>query len=101
MLSLEWLTLAEACDLLRVGAENEAVIEAHCSGIPSYVELTTGYPATCTSGPNCDGMVRQLCRFILQLWFNPDGTQAKDLERVVRSLTNSTKALVIANHLED
>ena len=94
--ALPWMSYGEAFDLLRVSADNAAIIEAHASAIPSFVEVTTGYKATCTSSPHCDGMVRQLCRYLLCLWFNPDGTDAAKLARVVDSLTASTKALVIA-----
>lgn len=94
---LSWLTLGEACDLLRVTPDNAAIINAHISGIPSYVEALTGYPASCTKGVGCDGMVRQLCRFILLLWFNPDGSDANQLTRAINALAKATKALVIAD----
>lgn len=98
---LEWMDIDEACDLLRVSSDNEAIIEAHAKAIPQYVEVTTGYPATCTDSYNCDETVKQLCRFVLQLWFNPDGTDADSLKRTIDSLTASVKALVIAGDLED
>lgn len=98
---LEWMDIDEACDLLRVSSDNEAIIEAHAKAIPQYVEITTGYPATCTDSYNCDETVKQLCRFVLQLWFNPDGTDADSLKRTIDSLTASVKALVIAGDLED
>lgn len=97
---LEWMDIDEACDLLRVSSDNEAIIEAHAKAIPQYVEVTTGYPATCTDSQGCDETVKQLCRFLLQLWFNPDGTDAEQLTRTVNSLTATVKALVIANDLE-
>ena len=97
---LAWLTLGEACDLLRVTPDNAPIINAHISGIPSYVETITGYPATCTKSTGCDGMVRQLCRFILQLWFNPDGSDATQLTRCVNSLAKAVKALVVAEAQE-
>ena len=98
--ALPWLTISEACDLLRVTPDNAAIIDAHVSGIPAYVETATGYPATCTKSTGCDGMVRQLCRFILCLWFDPDGTDAAQLTRAVDTLTNATKALVMAEGME-
>lgn len=98
---LEWMDIDEACDLLRVSSDNEAIIEAHAKAIPQYVEVTTGYPADCTDSYNCDETVKQLCRFVLQLWFNPDGTDADSLKRTIDSLTASVKALVIAGDLED
>ena len=98
---LEWMTVDEALDLLRVSDDNEDIIDAHAATIPGYVEITTGYPATCTQGVNCDETVKALCRFVLQLWFNPDGTDADSLKRTIDSLTASVKALVIAGDLED
>lgn len=98
---LGWMDIDEACDLLRVSSDNEAIIEAHAKAIPQYVEITTGYPADCTDSYNCDETVKQLCRFVLQLWFNPDGTDADSLKRTIDSLTASVKALVIAGDLED
>jgi len=97
---LDWLDVADACDLLRVSEDNAGVIESHAESIPRYVEITTGYPATCTSGAACDETVKQLCRFILQLWFNPDGTDAQQLTRTIDSLTATVKALVIAERPE-
>lgn len=100
MTGLGWMDMSEACDLLRVSDDNAEIIEAHAKAIPQYVEITTGYPATCTQGDNCDEAVRQLCRFLLQLWFNPDGTDAQQLARTVASLTATVKALVVADGLE-
>ena len=101
MTGLDWMDIDEACDLLRVSSDNEAIIEAHAKAIPQYVEITTGYPAAYTDSYNCDETVKQLCRFVLQLWFNPDGTDADSLKRTIDSLTASVKALVIAGDLED
>ena len=100
MTGLEWLTVEDACDLLRVSEDNAGVIQQHAETIPYYVQLATGYPADLTISGNCDGTVKQLCRFILQQWFNPDGTDADELARVVNSLTKAVKALTIAQELE-
>jgi hypothetical protein len=64
--------------------------------IPSYVEVTTGYPAAKTSSAEPDEVVKPLCLFLLQLWFNPDGTDARQLTRVVQSLEKSVRAMVVA-----
>lgn len=96
MTGLEWLSVEDACDLLRVSEDNAGVIEQYAATIPYYVEIVTGYPASCTMGANCDETVKQLCRFILALWFDPDGTDATKLTHVVNSLTKVVKALVIA-----
>lgn len=101
MTGLDWMDIDEACDLLRVSSDNEAIIEAHTATIPEYVEIITGYPATMTDSGNCNETVKTLCRFILQLFFNPDGTDADSLKRTIDSLTATVKALVIAGDLED
>ena len=101
MTGLEWLSIADACDLLRVSAGNAGVIQQHAATIPFYVEIVTGYPAFYTQGPDCDETVKQLCRFILCLWFDPDGTDSTKLTRVVTSLTRVVKALVIAKGYDE
>lgn len=101
MVGLEWLTVEDACDLLRVPEDNGAIIQQHAETIPYYVEIVTGYPASLCAGMACDETVRQLCRFILQQWFNPDGTDATKLARVVNSLTRAVKALVVARGIDE
>ena len=101
MQGLEWLSIEDACDLLRISEENAGIVEQIAEPIPYYVEITTGYPATCTIGIGCDETVKQLCRFILCLWFDPDGTDATKLTRVVTSLTRVVKALVIAKGYDE
>lgn len=96
---LEWLDETKALDLLRVSADNVPIIEALAASVPSYVEALTGYPATVTAGERCDDLVKQLSRFVLQLWFNPDGTDGGRLEQVVYSLAKSVKALVVSGDL--
>lgn len=101
MTGLEWMDVDEACDLLRVSDDNASIIEVIAEPIPYYVELTTGYPADLAKGDECAEVVRQLCRFILQLWFDPDGTNAQTLTRAVNSLTKAVKAYVIATGLDE
>lgn len=100
MFGLDWLDESDACDLLRVSEDNIGVIEQHTETIPYYVEITTGYPAELAKGMDCDETVKQLCRFVLQQWFNPDGTDATKIARVVTSLTKAVKALVIAQGMD-
>lgn len=100
MTGLEWLSVDDACDLLRVSTDNAGVIQQHAETIPYFVEITTGYPAELAKGEGCDETVKQLCRFVLQQWFNPDGTDATKIAHVVNSLTKAVKALVIAQELE-
>lgn len=93
---LEWLEASQACDLLRVTEDNADIVEQHAAGIAAYVETTTGYPAELAQGVDCDETVKALCRFLLMLWFNPDGTDADRLQRVIDALTKAVRALVVA-----
>lgn len=94
MTGLAWMTTQEACDLLRVSEENADLIENLAAAIPMAVEMRTDYAASCVAGYNCDEIVKQLCRFLLQLWWNPDGTDSQQLARVIDSLTHTIKAMV-------
>ncbi|ACV21878.1 Uncharacterised protein [Slackia heliotrinireducens] len=96
---LEWMETGEALDLLRVSSDNLPLIEQLAASVPSYVEVMTGYPAEYTAGDDCHELVKQLSRFVLQLWFNPDGTDSQALSRVVGSLAKSVKALVGVGYL--
>ncbi len=100
MTGLEWLDESDACDLLRVSEDNIGIIEQHAETIPHFVEITTGYSADLCMGAECDETVKQLCRFLLQMWFNPDGTDATKIARVVTSLTKAVRAMVIASETE-
>ena len=101
MTGLEWLSVEDACDLLRVPEENAGIIEQHAETVPYYVEIVTGYPAERIVTGDCSEVAKQLCRFILQLWVDPDGTDATKLTRVVTSLTRVLKAAVIAEGLDE
>lgn len=100
MNGLEWMDIEDACDLLRVSSDNAGVIEQHADVIPHYVAIVTGYPACKAASLACDETVKELCRFILLQWFNPDGADANKINRVVTSLTKAVRALVIADSME-
>lgn len=92
---MEWLSTADALDLLRVGEENEGIVEGLLSSIPQEVEVRTGYRASCVSSDECDPLVRQLVRFMLIRYFNPDGSDGSRLALVVESLTKAVQALAL------
>ena len=98
---LEWMQDDEALDLLRVSSDNLGVIEQLAASVPSYVEATTGYSASLAAGDECHELVKQLARFVLQLWYNPDGTDSQALTRVVDSLAKSVRQLVAVGYLSD
>lgn len=97
---LAWMDEAEALDLLRVSADNTSIVEALAMSVPPYIEALTGYPADLVEDGDCDEIVRQLARFVLLLWYNPDGSDGERLEQVVGSLAKSVRALVVAGDLE-
>lgn len=94
MEGMAWLSEQDALDLLRVGSESAGIVEGLVAAIPEFIEATTGYPATLTATEPCE-VVKQLARFILCLWFNPDGADHKQLERVVQALSIATKAILL------
>lgn len=96
---LEWMDEQDALDLLRVSSDNSGIIAQLAASIPPYVYVTTGYPMELTAGNNPDELVKQLSRFVLQLWYNPDGTDAQTLTCVVTSMAKSVKALVSSGNL--
>lgn len=98
---LPWLDDTEAFDFLRVGEENINVIQALTISIPDYIEACTGYPATKTSSEEPDEIVRPLALFLLQLWYNPDGTDSRQLTRVVQSLEKTVRAYVVSERRGD
>ena len=97
---LQWMEQQEALDLLRIGSDNLLVVDAICSSVPQYIEVTTGYPAELVED-NPSEIVKQLARFVLQFWYNPDGTDAQALKRVVDSLSCSVRAMVAAGMVEN
>lgn len=97
---MQWMTEKEACDLLRVSDDNAPIIKPLMASVPSYVEALTGYPAEAQTQEDCPELVKQLQRFVLQLWYNPDGTDGERLEKVVISLAKSVKALVVSGDLQ-
>lgn len=91
---MDWCDVGTLADMLRVGEENYPVIEALAPTVPEYVETTTGYPAELLAGDHPHETAKQLARFLVQLWFNPDGSDARQVRQVVSSLTYALKALV-------
>ena len=101
MTGIEWLDLDEALDLLRVTDDNGDIVQGLAASIPAYVEVMTGYPAELTAGQTPSEVVKPLCRFLLQLWYNPDGTDSERLSKVVDSMAKTVKAFVVAGDLDE
>ena len=100
MTGIEWFEIDEALDLLRTSEENTEIVTALATSIPAYVEVMTGYPAELTAGSSPSEVVKPLCRFLLQLWYCPDGTDSTQLQRVIGSMAKTVKAFVVAGDLD-
>lgn len=94
MQGMAWLDTASMADFLRVGEESHGIIEALGRAVPEYVEITTGYSAELMRGLYPCETARQLARFLVLLWFNPDGTDSPQVRQVVDALTLALKAMV-------
>lgn len=84
------LSIEEARDVLRVdGTANDSIITPLLEALPDYISTLTG----CDNlGDNPDKLAKTLAKFVLQLWYNPDGTDADRLQRVIDSLAKTIKA---------
>lgn len=100
MTGIEWLDLEDALDLLRISEDNGDIVKTLAASIPAYVEVMTGYPAQLTAGQQPSEVVKPLCRFLLQLWYNPDGTDSEQLGKVIDSMAKTVKAFVVAGDLD-
>lgn len=84
------MTIEEARDALRLdGADNDEIIQALLDSIPSYLEATTG--KSWDTEP-VHPMAQTTAKFILQLWYNPQG---QDSERLKRTIDNLLVSLTV------
>ena len=88
------LTLPEAFEALRTeyNEGNSALVADLLAAIPSYISTTTGVkdPAAAV---NKYPLLKTLAKFLLCLWYNPDGTDAVQLQVVVNNLLKTIKAM--------
>lgn len=81
------LTIEEARATLRVdGTSNDIIIQPLIDSMESYIRLTVGYYL-----PG-DQLTKTLEKFLLQLWYNPDGTDSDRLRIVIDNLIKTLKA---------
>lgn len=84
------MTIEEARDTLRVdGTSNDSIIEPLLAALPGYIESLVGNTVDVSGA---DPLVNTLAKFVLQLWYNPDGTDSERLQIVIDSLTKTIKA---------
>lgn len=73
-------------------AGNIAIVEGLLEAIPSYIETGTGIKNAETAAAVYP-LVKTLAKFLLCLWYNPDGTDAVQLQVVVNNLLKTLKAM--------
>ncbi|RUS47679.1 head-tail connector protein [Cohnella sp. AR92] len=78
------ITIEEARDALRIdGTDNDSIIQALLDSIPSYLEVSTG--KSWDTEP-VHPLAQTITKFILQLWFDPQGPDSERLRRTIESL---------------
>lgn len=93
------LTIEEARNALRVdGESNDVIILPLIEAIPAYIETLTSVTVDTTG---TDQLVKTLAKFVLQLWYNPDGTDSARLETVINSLAKTIKARYVYNQSKE
>ncbi len=84
------MTIEEARDILRIdGTSNDGIILPLLVAIPDYLEVTTG--KNWASSDNA--LAQTTAGFILQLWYNSQGTDTERLKRTIDSLLIALTAL--------
>ncbi|PEW67197.1 DNA packaging protein [Bacillus cereus] len=85
------IDIQEARDCLRVdGPDNDPIIIPLLESIPSYLDVTTG--RTWEDTP-VHPLAQTVTKFILQLWFDPQGQDSERLKRTIDNLLTSLTAI--------
>lgn len=87
------IPIEQARDVLRVdGDDNDCVIIPFLETIPDYLEITTGYKA---NRGKYSPLAQTVAKFILQLWYNADGTDTEKLQRTIDNLLTALSAAAV------
>mgnify|MGYP003305417961 CR=1 FL=1 len=88
------LTMNEALLALRTEGNqyNQEIISDLLAAIPSYISTTTGIQDPAQAAVDYP-LLKTLAKFLLCLWYNPDGTDAVQLQVVVNNLLKTLKAM--------
>lgn len=89
----EIISLPEAYNQLRTEENdgNTDIILGLLAAIPGYIKTATGVKDPATASLDYP-LLATLAKFLLTLWYNPDGTDAQQLQRVVDNLLKTIKA---------
>ncbi|MGH0943465.1 head-tail connector protein [Bacillus mycoides] len=85
------IDIQEARDAVRVdGEDNDPILISLLNSIPSYLETTTG--RTWEETP-VHPLAQTVTKFILQLWYEPQGQDSERLKRTIDNLLTSLTVL--------
>lgn len=86
------ITIEEARDTLRVdGIDNDPIIIPLIESIPSYLEVTTG--RAWIDDKDVHPLAQTVTKFLLQLWFDPQGQDSDRLKRTIDNLLIALTAI--------
>jgi len=78
------INMEEARETLRLDSDdNDIIIEPMVEAIPDYLETTTG--SSWESEANNE-LAKTTAKFLLQLWYDPQGQDTQRLKRTIDSL---------------
>jgi len=88
------LNIDEAFEALRTeyNSGNATIVTGLIDAIPSYIETNTGIKDAAGAADSFP-LVKTLAKFLLCLWYNPDGTDAVQLQVVINNLLKTLKAM--------
>ena len=85
------ISIEEARDTLRLdGPDNDEIIFSLLESIPSYLEVTTGYA---WDTEPVHPLAQTVTKFVLQLWYDPQGQDSERLKRTIDTLLGSLMAI--------
>lgn len=86
------ITIEEARDTLRVdGSDNDIIIIPLIEAIPHYLEATTG--KSWVDGETVHPLAKTAAKFILMLWYNPQGSEVQKIQGIVEGLLTTLTAI--------
>lgn len=86
------ITIDEARDTLRLdGMENDYIIASYLESIPSYLEASTG--KDWSADDPVHPLAQTVTKFILQLWYNPQGPDSVRLKQAIDGLLTTLTAI--------
>lgn len=91
------ITVEQALDILRLDDDptSTGLVATYVGALPEYIQTLTGVPyLTVINEP--DPLLYTLEAFVIQLLYNPDGSDSERLQTVIDSLSSLVKARYVA-----